>query len=72
MAINFVTKVGEGGEAGEGGTRRPSPAPDGPLNVRPHPRPPPPPQDDERLLQDIQRFYTTQIEELPSNVADLL
>ena len=31
-----------------------------------------PPQDDERLLQDIQRFYNTQIEELPSNVADLL
>jgi len=27
---------------------------------------------DERLLQDIQRFYNTQIEELPSNVADLL
>ena len=29
-------------------------------------------QDDERLLQDVQRFYNTQIEELPSNVADLL
>jgi hypothetical protein len=29
-------------------------------------------KDDERLLQDIQRFYNTQIEELPSNVADLL
>ncbi|GBG59151.1 hypothetical protein CBR_g32167 [Chara braunii] len=29
-------------------------------------------QDDTRLLQDIQKFYNTQIEELPSNVADLL
>lgn len=29
-------------------------------------------KDDERLLQDVQRFYNTQIEELPSNVADLL
>jgi hypothetical protein len=29
-------------------------------------------KDDERLLADIQRFYNTQIEELPSNVADLL
>jgi translation initiation factor 4A len=29
-------------------------------------------KDDERLLSDIQRFYNTQIEELPSNVADLL
>jgi translation initiation factor 4A len=29
-------------------------------------------KDDERLLQDIQRFYSTVIEELPSNVADLL
>lgn len=27
-------------------------------------------QDDERMLQDIQRFYNTVIEELPSNVAD--
>jgi len=29
-------------------------------------------KDDERLLQDIQRFYNTVVEELPSNVADLL
>eukprot|EP00270_Netrium_digitus_P016437 TRINITY_DN58_c0_g1_i4.p1 TRINITY_DN58_c0_g1~~TRINITY_DN58_c0_g1_i4.p1 ORF type:complete len:414 (-),score=126.20 TRINITY_DN58_c0_g1_i4:348-1589(-) len=29
-------------------------------------------KDDERMLQDIQRFYGTTIEELPSNVADLL
>ncbi|GBG78266.1 hypothetical protein CBR_g26297 [Chara braunii] len=29
-------------------------------------------QDDTRLLQDIQKFYNTQIDELPSNVADLL
>ncbi len=29
-------------------------------------------QDDERMLQDIQRFYSTVIEELPSNVADLI
>lgn len=29
-------------------------------------------KDDERLLQDIQRFYNTVIEELPSNVADLI
>lgn len=29
-------------------------------------------KDDERLLQDIQRFYNTVIEELPNNVADLL
>jgi len=29
-------------------------------------------QEDERMLQDIQRFYNTVIEELPSNVADLL
>jgi hypothetical protein len=29
-------------------------------------------QDDERMLQDIQRFYNTVIEELPSNVADLI
>lgn len=28
--------------------------------------------DDERMLQDIQRFYNTVIEELPSNVADLI
>ena len=28
--------------------------------------------EDERLLQDIQRFYQTVIEELPSNVADLI
>jgi len=26
-------------------------------------------RDDERMLQDIQRFYNTVIEELPSNVA---
>lgn len=29
-------------------------------------------KDDERLLQDVQRFYSTVIEELPSNVADLI
>merc|ERR1712216_1030377 len=29
-------------------------------------------REDERMLQDIQRFYSTVIEELPSNVADLL
>lgn len=29
-------------------------------------------KDDERLLQDVQRFYNTTIEELPSNVADLI
>jgi translation initiation factor 4A len=29
-------------------------------------------REDERMLQDIQRFYNTIIEELPSNVADLL
>ena len=29
-------------------------------------------KDDERLLQDVQRFYQTVIEELPSNVADLI
>eukprot|EP00199_Chlamydomonas_sp_CCMP681_P002051 CAMPEP_0119101226 /NCGR_PEP_ID=MMETSP1180-20130426/334_1 /TAXON_ID=3052 ORGANISM="Chlamydomonas cf sp, Strain CCMP681" /NCGR_SAMPLE_ID=MMETSP1180 /ASSEMBLY_ACC=CAM_ASM_000741 /LENGTH=412 /DNA_ID=CAMNT_0007085311 /DNA_START=118 /DNA_END=1356 /DNA_ORIENTATION=+ len=29
-------------------------------------------QDDQRMLQDIQRFYSTIIEELPANVADLL
>merc|ERR1711971_948608 len=29
-------------------------------------------RDDERMLADIQRFYNTVIEELPSNVADLL
>eukprot|EP00850_Spirogloea_muscicola_P005000 SM000022S07214 [mRNA] locus=s22:520489:526297:- [translate_table: standard] len=29
-------------------------------------------KEDERMLQDIQRFYNTIIEELPSNVADLL
>ena len=34
--------------------------------------PPARPQDDERMLQDIQRFYNTVIEELPSNVADLI
>ena len=28
--------------------------------------------DDARMLQDIQRFYNTVIEELPSNVADLI
>lgn len=29
-------------------------------------------KEDERMLQDIQRFYNTVVEELPSNVADLL
>merc|ERR1711956_58985 len=29
-------------------------------------------EDDERMLQDIQRFYNTVVEELPSNVADLI
>jgi translation initiation factor 4A len=29
-------------------------------------------KDDERLLQDIQKFYNTVIEELPSNIADLI
>lgn len=29
-------------------------------------------RDDERMLQDIQRFYNAVIEELPANVADLL
>ena len=29
-------------------------------------------QDDERMLQDIQKFYNTVIEELPSNIADLI
>jgi translation initiation factor 4A len=29
-------------------------------------------KDDERQLQDIQKFYNTTVEELPSNVADLL
>ena len=29
-------------------------------------------KDDVRLLQDVQRFYNTTIEELPNNVADLL
>ena len=29
-------------------------------------------REDERMLQDIQRFYNTVIEELPNNVADLL
>jgi translation initiation factor 4A len=29
-------------------------------------------KDDERMLQDIQKFYNTVIEELPSNVADLI
>eukprot|EP00983_Pelagomonas_calceolata_P050452 1141970-Pelagomonas_calceolata.AAC.13 len=28
--------------------------------------------DDQRMMQDIQRFYNTMIEELPSNVADLI
>ena len=28
--------------------------------------------DDARMLQDIQRFYNTVIEELPNNVADLI
>ena len=29
-------------------------------------------KDDERLLQDIQKFYNTVIEELPANIADLI
>ncbi|KAI5072397.1 hypothetical protein GOP47_0012503 [Adiantum capillus-veneris] len=29
-------------------------------------------KDDERMLQDIQRFYNVVVEELPSNVADLI
>ncbi len=29
-------------------------------------------KEDERLLQDVQRFYNTVIEELPANVADLI
>jgi translation initiation factor 4A len=29
-------------------------------------------QDDERTLQDIQKFYNTTVEELPSNIADLI
>ena len=29
-------------------------------------------KDDERVLQDIQRFYNTVVEELPNNVADLV
>ena len=29
-------------------------------------------QDDARLLQDVQRFYNTQIQELPDNIADLI
>ena len=29
-------------------------------------------RDDERMLQDIQRFYNVTIEELPNNVADLI
>jgi hypothetical protein len=29
-------------------------------------------RDDERMLQDIQKFYNTVIEELPNNVADLI
>uniref|UniRef100_A0A7R9VM39 RNA helicase n=1 Tax=Chlamydomonas euryale TaxID=1486919 RepID=A0A7R9VM39_9CHLO len=29
-------------------------------------------RDDERMLQDIQRFYNTVIEELPANIADLI
>ena len=29
-------------------------------------------KEDERLLQDIQKFYNTVIEELPSNIADLI
>jgi translation initiation factor 4A len=28
--------------------------------------------DDQHMLQDIQRFYNTVIEELPSNVADMI
>ena len=29
-------------------------------------------KDDERLLQDVQKFYNTQIQELPDNIADLI
>ncbi len=29
-------------------------------------------KEDERVLQDVQRFYNTVIEELPANVADLI
>ncbi len=29
-------------------------------------------REDERMLQDIQRFYNTVIEELPANVADFV
>jgi translation initiation factor 4A len=29
-------------------------------------------RDDDRMLFDIQRFYSVVIEELPANVADLL
>ena len=29
-------------------------------------------KDDERMLQDIQRFYNTVVEELPANIADLI
>ena len=29
-------------------------------------------KEDERLLQDVQRFYNTQIQELPDNIADLI
>ena len=29
-------------------------------------------KEDERILQDVQRFYNTVIEELPANVADLI
>jgi translation initiation factor 4A len=29
-------------------------------------------KDDERMLQDIQRFYNTVVEELPANIGDLI
>jgi translation initiation factor 4A len=29
-------------------------------------------KEDERILQDVQKFYNTVIEELPANVADLI
>lgn len=32
----------------------------------------PPTQGDVRYLRDIEQFYTTQIEEMPMNVADLI
>ncbi len=29
-------------------------------------------KEDERMLQDVQKFYNTTVEELPSNIADLI